>query len=628
MPDFRALIENGGAHLFDGAIGTELYQRGVFINQCYDELNLKRPELVSEVHKAYREAGAEILETNTFGANRIRLEHFGLGERVEAINRAGAQLARAAAGDEAYVAGSIGPLGIRLEPYGPTARAEARDIFREQAEALAAGGADAFIVETMSDLHEIEEAIRGCREAADLPVIAQMTIYTDGNTVYGYDPARIARHLDGLGADVIGLNCSVGPAIILNAVQKMADVTSRPLSAMPNAGLPREIEGRKIYMASPDYFAKYTRRLIQAGVRFVGGCCGTTPEHTRAMSNQVRAFQPRRHGVVAAKVRDVDAREADPGMEPVATAERSRLARKITAGELVTSVEILPPKGCDAADVLEKVHRLKEAGCDAVNVPDGPRAMMRMGVLASCAIIEKEVGLETIPHYCCRDRNLLGMMSDLLGAQALGLRNVLIITGDPPKMGPYPDATAVFDIDSVGLTNLVRKLNQGLDPSDNSLGSQTSFYIGVGMNHASVDVEYEIHHFEWKVDAGAQFVVTQPIFDVETFLEFLRRIDHVRIPTIAAVWPLVSYRNAEFLNNEVPGIEVPDRILERMRKASEESKEAGMAEGLAIAREMVEQLQPHVQGVQVSAPFGKVGFALEVFEALEGWGGRARAAAS
>jgi homocysteine S-methyltransferase len=628
MPDFRALIESGGAHLFDGAIGTELYQRGVFINQCYDELNLKRPELVSEVHAAYREAGAEILETNTFGANRIRLEHFGLGERVEAINRAGAQLTRAVAGDEAYVAGSIGPLGIRLEPYGPTARAEARAIFREQAEALAAGGADAFIVETMSDLHEIEEAIRGCREAADLPVIAQMTVYTDGNTLYGYDPARIARHLDELGADVIGLNCSVGPAIILNAVQKMADVTSRPLSAMPNAGLPREIEGRKIYMASPDYFAKYTRRLIQAGVRFVGGCCGTTPEHTRAMANQVRAFQPRRHGVVAAKVRDVDAREADPGMEPVPTAERSRLARKITAGELVTSVEILPPKGCDAGDVLEKVRRLKEAGCDAVNVPDGPRAMMRMGVLASCAIIEREVGLETIPHYCCRDRNLLGMMSDLLGAQALGLRNLLIITGDPPKMGPYPDATAVFDIDSVGLTNLVRKLNQGMDPSDNSLGSQTSFFIGVGMNHASVDVEYEIHHFEWKVDAGAEFVVTQPIFDVETFLEFLRRIDHVRIPTIAAVWPLVSYRNAEFLNNEVPGIEVPDRILERMRKATDAGKEAGMAEGLAIAREMVEQLQPHVEGVQVSAPFGKVDFALEVFDALEGWSGRAHAAAS
>lgn len=628
MPDFRALIENGGAHLFDGAIGTELYGRGVFINQCYDELNLKRPELVQEVHKAYREAGAEILETNTFGANRIRLEQFGLADLVEKINRAGAELAREVAGDDVYVAGSIGPLGIRLEPYGPTSQEEARAFFREQAEALAAGGADAFIIETMSDLHEIEQAILGCREAADLPLVAQMTVHTDGNTLYGYDPARIARHLDDLGADVIGLNCSVGPAIILKAIQKMVEVTGRPLSAMPNAGLPREIEGRKIYMASPDYFAKYTRRLIQAGVRFVGGCCGTTPEHTRTMADQVQAFRPRRHVVVAAKVRDVDAREADAGMEPVPVSERSRLAGKISAGELVTSVEILPPKGADPTDVLEKVERLRRAGVDAVNVPDGPRAMMRMGVLATCSIIEKEVGLETIPHYCCRDRNLLGMMSDLVGAHALGLRNLLIITGDPPKMGPYPDATAVFDIDSVGLTNVVRKLNQGLDPSDNSLGSQTSFFIGVGVNHASVDVGYEIGHFEWKVDAGAEFVVTQPIFDVERFVEFLARIDHVRIPTVAAVWPLVSHRNAEFLNNEVPGIEVPERILERMRRASNNGKEAGMAEGLAIAREMVAQLQQHVQGIQVSAPFGKVDFALEVFEALEGWGDRAAAVAS
>ncbi len=627
MPDFRKLIENGSAHLFDGAIGTELYQKGVFINVSYDELNLKRPDLVREVHRSYREAGAEILETNTFGANRVRLEHFGIGDRVNEVNEAGAALAREVAGDDLYVAGSVGPLGIRIEPYGPTSLDEARNYFREQAEALAVGGADVFIVETFSDIHEIEQAILGCRDAADLPIIAQMTVQTDGNTFYGYDPARIARHLDDAGADVIGVNCSVGPAMILKAIQSMAEVTNRPLSAQPNAGLPREVEGRKLYMASPDYFAKYTRRLVQAGVRFVGGCCGTTPEHTRAMAAQVRALRPRRRVVVVEeKVKEVKRREAEPGVEPVPTPQRSRMARKIAAGELVTSVEILPPKGGDPADVLEKVGRLKAEGVDAVNVPDGPRAMMRMGVLATCSIVEREIGLETIPHYCCRDRNLLGMMSDLLGAHALGLRNLLIITGDPPKMGPYPDATAVFDIDSVGLTNVVRKMNHGLDPSDNSLGSQTRFFIGVGVNHASVDPDYEISHFEWKVDAGAQFVVTQPIFDVEQFLRFMARIDHVRIPCIAAVWPLVSYRNAEFLNNEVPGIEVPDWILERMRVASEEGKEAGMEEGLAIARDMVAELQPHVQGVQVSAPFGKVDFALEVFEALEGWAERDKSA--
>jgi homocysteine S-methyltransferase len=626
MPDFRALIDNGSAHLFDGALGTELYQRGVFINVSYDELNLKRSELVREVHDAYRDAGAEILETNTFGANRLRLEQHGLGGKAHEINRAGAALAREAAGDDLYVAGSIGPLGVRIEPYGPTALEEARELFREQAAALTEGGADVLLVETFSDLSEVEQAVLGCRDATDLPVIAQMTVYTDGNTVYGYDPARIARHLEDVGADVIGLNCSVGPAMILKAIQKMSEVTNLPLSAMPNAGLPREIEGRKIYLASPDYFGKYTRRLIQAGVRFVGGCCGTTPEHTRAMAAQIRALRPQRRGVVIEKVREVERRETEPGVEPVPTAERSQLARKIAAEELVTSVEILPSKGCDPADVLDKVHQLRAAGVDAVNVPDGPRAMMRMGVLASCSIIEREVGLETIPHYCCRDRNLLGMMSDLLGAHALGLRNLLIITGDPPKMGPYPDASAVFDIDSVGLTNLVRKLNQGLDPSDNSLGSQTSFFIGVGVNHASVDPEYEIHHFEWKVDAGAEFAVTQPIFDVEQFLAFMYKIEHVHIPTVAAIWPLVSYRNAEFLNNEVPGVVVPGSVLERMKLASERGKEEGMAEGLAIAREMIAELEHHVQGVQVSAPFGKVDFALQVFDALSNWAGPEAAA--
>ncbi len=615
MPDFRRLIESGTAHLLDGAIGTELYQRGVFINVCFDELNLKRPELVREVHRAYIDAGAEVLETNTFGGNRIRLEQFGQAGKVHEVNLAGAELARSVAGDALYVAGSIGPLGIRIEPYGPTSLDDARDVFREQAEALAEGGIDVFIIETFSDLAEIEQAILGCRDAADLPLIAQMTVQTNGKTAYGAGPEKIARRLDDLGAEVIGLNCSVGPHIILEAIQKMAKVTSRPLSALPNAGLPREIEGRKIYMASPDYFAKFTRRLIQAGTRFVGGCCGTTPEHIRMMADQVRALSPRRQSPVVTV--PSEKRAGDGAIEPIPTAERSSLARRISEGELVTSVEVLPPRGSDPSELLEKVAMLKAGGVHAVNVPDGPRAMMRMGVLATCAIIEKELGIETIPHYCCRDRNLLGMMGDMLGAQALGLRNLLIITGDPPKMGPYPDSTAVFDIDSIGLTNLVNNLNHGLDPGGNPIGTATSFFIGVGVNPAAVDLDYEIGRFEWKVDAGAQYAVTQPIFDVDGFLEFLERIKHVRLPIVAAVWPLVSFRNAEFLNNEVPGIEVPDSILERMRASSEKGKEAGMAEGLAIACEMVERLQPHVQGLQVSAPFGKVDFALEVLASLE-----------
>ncbi len=619
MRDFRKWVTEDGAHLFDGAMGTMLYHRGIFINQCFDELNLKKPELVQEIHRAYGEAGAEIFEANTYGANRTKLSAFALEDRVREINAAGARIARAAAGDEIAVLGAIGPLGIRIEPWGPTALDEARAYFREQAEGLREGGVDGFVVETMSDVSEAIQALLGCRDAApDLPVVVQMTIQENGQTLYGVDVEQIARRLEEAGADVIGLNCSVGPATILDAIHKMAKVTQRPLSAQPNAGLPREIEGRKMYMASPDYFAKYARRLIQAGAKFVGGCCGTTPEHVRAMAAQVRALSPRRQQVVLTQVRAAEER-AKPAPE-VPTEQRSRLAARICAGEKVTSVEVLPPRGADPAEILEHARLLKAAGCDAVNIPDGPRAMMRMGVIATSALVEKEVGLETIPHYCCRDRNLLGMMSDLLGAAALGLRNLLIITGDPPKMGPYPDATAVFDIDSIGLTNLVKRMNQGLDPGGNTIGAPTAFFVGVGVNPSAVDLDYEIHRFEWKVDAGAQFAVTQPIFDVDGFRRFLDRIEHVRIPIVAAVWPLVSFRNAEFLNNEVPGIVVPPPILERMAHASEKSKEAGMQEGLAIAREMVDQIQRWVQGIQVSAPFGKVAFALEVFQALSGFG--------
>lgn len=618
MADFRRLLAENGAHLFDGAMGTMLYQKGVFINQCYDEVNVRRPELVREIHEEYVDAGAEVLETNTYGANRVKLSSFALQDRVRELNAAGARIAREVAGDDVCVLGAIGPLGIRLEPWGPTALEEARAWFREQAEGLVEGGVDGFIVETMSDVSEAAQAILGCRDAAsDLPVVAQMTIQEDGRTLYGVEPERVARLLEEAGADVVGLNCSVGPALILEAMQRMAKATQRPLCAQPNAGLPREIEGRKMYMASPDYMAKYARRLIQAGVKFVGGCCGTTPEHVRAMAAQVRALSPRWQQVVFTHVRAAEERAKPAPEMPVE--QRSRLAAKIARGEKVTSVEVLPPRGADPAEILGHARALKAAGLDAINIPDGPRAMMRMGVIAAAALVEREVGLETIPHYCCRDRNLLGMMSDLLGAAALGLRNLLIITGDPPKMGPYPDATAVFDIDSIGLTNLVKRMNQGLDPGGNAIG-QTAFYIGVGVNPSAVGLDYEIRRFEWKVDAGAQFAVTQPIFDVEGFKRFLDRIEHVRIPVVAAVWPLVSHRNAEFLNNEVPGIVVPPPILERMARASDGSKEAGMQEGLAIAREMVEQIQDSVQGIQVSAPFGKVGFALEVFQALRGFG--------
>ncbi|HET9426434.1 MAG TPA: bifunctional homocysteine S-methyltransferase/methylenetetrahydrofolate reductase [Gemmatimonadaceae bacterium] len=619
------LLDPSRIVLFDGAMGTMLYGKGVFINQCYDELSLRAPDLVRDVHKAYVKAGAQVLETNSFGANRLRLTQYGLEAQVRDINLAAARIAKEAAGDKALVAGAVGPLGVRLEPYGPTSLAEAREYFREQMHALKEGGVDLFILETFADLHEIQQAILAARDVSPgLPIVAQMTVGEDCHTPYGASVTDLARRLDEWGADIIGLNCSVGPQTILECVEKMAAVTTRKLSAQPNAGMPREVEGRKMYMASPEYLATYARHLSQAGAKVVGGCCGTTPDHIRAMCEGIRPLQPRHAGHTRVDERskprpsveiEGDEDGESRGVTPVPFAERSRWAKKIAAKEFVTSVEIVPPRGVDASRMITDVAKLKVAGVDAVNVPDGPRAQSRMGALLTSVLIEQQVGIETVTHYACRDRNLLGMLSDLLGAAAVGLRNMLIITGDPPKMGPYPDATAVFDVDAIGLTNLVSNLNRGLDPGGNKIGAPTRFAIGVGVNPAAIDLAHEIKRFEWKVDAGAEYAITQPVFDVEQLEKFLSKIEHVRIPIIAGIWPLVSLRNAEFLANEVPGVTVPAATIERMRKASAVSKEAGVAEGIAIAREMLARVRPLLQGAQVSAPFGKVELALEVLKA-------------
>jgi methionine synthase / methylenetetrahydrofolate reductase (NADH) len=609
MRDFRSAVTDDRVYVFDGAMGTMLYSRGVYINRCYDELNLTSADLVVSVHREYVKAGADIIETNTYGANRIKLAGYGLEDRRRDICREGARLAREAAGDRAFVAGAIGPLGIRIEPYGPTSTKEAQGLFREQAEALLEGGIDLFVLETFSDVAEIHQALLAVRTTSDLPVITQMTIQNDGNTSYGTSPEIFTKRLDEWGADVIGLNCSVGPHAMLEALENMHQVTRRKLSAQPNNGLPRQVDGRMFYMTSPEYIAKYAKRLIQAGAKFVGGCCGTTPEHIKQIANAVAALSPGR-----SPVRVFITEEKPPDVRVTPREEKSRFARKIYSGEFVTSVEIVPPKGCDPSRMLEGVRLLKQAGVDAVNVPDGPRAQSRMGVLAVSTLIEQQVGIEAVVHYCCRDRNLLGMTSDLLGAAALGLRNLLIITGDPPKMGPYPEATAVFDIDSIGLVNMVNRLNNGLDIGGNPIGEPTSFYMGVGVNPCAVDMDYELRRFEYKVEAGAEFAITQPTFDPKQLKEFLKRIEHCRIPVIAGIWPLVSYRNAEFLANEVPGVVVPQTILDRMARITE--KDAAREEGLAIARETLLEVLELVQGVQVSAPFGRVQYALDVFTVL------------
>jgi methionine synthase I (cobalamin-dependent)/5,10-methylenetetrahydrofolate reductase len=609
MSRLRDLITDERVHLLDGAMGTEIYARGVFLNVCYDELNLIRPDLIREIHRDYVEAGAELLETNSFGANPYKLARYGLAAETERLNTAAARLAREAAGDQAAVLGAIGPLGIRIEPFGETAFEEARDAFALQVTGLLAGGVDGFVIETMSVVDELRAAVEAVRGLSDLPLFAQMTVGTDGKSAYGTEPESFGPRIQAMGVDVVGVNCSVGPIGMLDTVERLRRVVSVPVSALPNAGLPREVDGRKMYLASPEYMAEYTRLIVQAGARFVGGCCGTTPDHIRAMGQYVRSVEPRRVSV------SIPSRPVGQGSEPVPLAERSGLGAKLADGRFVATVEIVPPKGVDPSHMLEQARQLKEAGVDAVNVPDGPRAQSRMGALLSSVLIQRQVGIEALCHYTCRDRNLLGMMTDLLGAAASGISNLLIITGDPPKMGPYPEATAVFDIDSIGLVNLVSRLNHGLDPGGNELGEPARFVIGVGVNPTAPDLDREMRRYYWKVDAGAEFAITQPVFDLEQFDRFLERAAAFDIPVLAGIWPLVSLRNAEFLANEVPGVVVPPAVIERMQKASTGGQEAGLQEGVQIACETLAALKERVQGVQVAAPFGRVPIAVEILTA-------------
>jgi methionine synthase I (cobalamin-dependent)/5,10-methylenetetrahydrofolate reductase len=602
----RALIADGRTHVFDGAMGTMLYERGVFVNVCYDELNLRQPDLVAAIHREYVSAGAEILETNTFGANPRKLAQYGLAPDTERINRAAAELARKAAAGRAAVVGAIGPLGLRIEPFGETSREEAQADFARQAQGLLDGGVDGFILETFSDVEELRAAFAAVRSLSDLPIIAQMTVGTDGRTHYGTAPSTFGPLLEAMGADVVGVNCSVGPHGVLEAVEQLATGVTVPISAQPNAGLPRDVGDRKIYMASPEYMGEYARRIVEAGARFVGGCCGTTPAHIKAVAGFVRSVAPRH-----AAAEPVGDRPA-AGVDPVPLAERSRYGAKLARGEFITTVEIVPPKGVDPAPMFEQCRALQAAGVDAVNIPDGPRAQSRMGALLAGLMVERDVGIETVVHYACRDRNLLGMLSDLLGAAAAGLRNLLLITGDPPKMGPYPDATAVFDIDAIGLTNLVARLNRGLDPGGNPIGPPTRFVIGVGVNPTAPDLDRELRRLHWKVEAGAEFAITQPVFDLNQLDRFLKQVERFRLPIIGGIWPLVSLRNAEFLANEVPGVTVPDQVLHRMRRASEGGREAALAEGVRIAREMLAEVRTRLSGAQVSAPLGRVPVALEV----------------
>ena len=593
----------------DGAMGTMLYSKGIFINRCFDELNLSNPGLVKEIHQSYVRAGAEIIETNTFGANSLRLAAFGLAEKLRDINQAGVRLARESAGEDLFVAGAVGPLGLRIEPLGPTSFREAREAFQQQITTLAAAGADLIVLETFGDLNEIREAIFAAREACDLPIMAQMSVDEEGNALFGAIPEVFARRLEEWDADVVGVNCSVGPKLALEVLERMRKATRKPLSVQPNAGTPANIEGRHVYLCSPEYLAQYSRRFAQAGARVIGGCCGTTPEHIKLIKNEVRSLQPAHaHFQVTAAVED-----RPKALPPIPQEKKSGLGQKLKNGAFPVFVEILPPRGSDPSKEIEGARLCAAHGVDCINVPDGPRASARMSAQALAYLIQQQAGLEAVLHYCCRDRNIISMQSDLLGVYTLGIRNLILITGDPPRLGNYPDATAVFDVDAIGLTNIVANLNRGLDLGGSPIGSQTGFFIGVGADPGAVHMDQELRRLRWKIEAGAEYIVTQPVFDLDQLEALVRQVEPFKIPVVAGIWPLTSYRNAEFMINELR-VPVPDAFMERMRKA--ESAEAARAEGVAIAREMLARAHHVVQGAQLSAPFGRYRMALEVLEAL------------
>jgi methionine synthase / methylenetetrahydrofolate reductase(NADPH) len=612
MPDFRSALD-ARVLVCDGAMGTMLYSKGIFISRCFDELNLSSPQLVREVHSEYVKAGADILETNTFGANRTKLMSHGLAEQTRDINLQGARIAReaAASGSDVFVAGAIGPLGIRIEPWSKMSIGEARQLFREQAQALLDGGVDLFVLETFYDLNEVNAAIRGVRDVSDRPLLVQMSVEDDGNSPEGTPPEVFAKRLDEWGADVIGLNCSVGPQTMLDTIERIAEVTSKRLSVQPNAGKPRSIEGRNIYLCSPEYMATYAKKFVQHGVRIVGGCCGTTPEHIKAIRAAVRNERSMKPAT-ASSAKAVSDNLADV-VSPRALETKSRLGAKLARHEFIRIVEMIPPLGHDYAEAIAKAQYLQAHHVDAINIPDAPPSSARMNAIALAILLERSTEIESLARYTCRDKNLLGMQADLLGAYALGLRNLLLTTGDPHQMGDYIDATTVFDVDSIGLTNMVRRLNQGTDVGGKSIGLPTGFVIGVGANPGTINNDAEeLNRFSYKVDAGAEFALTQPVFDVKIFEQFLRRIEHCKIPIVIGILPLENFKTAEFMHYEVPGCSVPAHILERMRTAESRGARAAQAEGIAIAREILNDVRGMVQGVQIRGPLDHYKTAIEV----------------
>ena len=596
-------------------MGTMLYAQGVFINRSFDALNLSDPARVRAVHHAYSHSGADVLETNTFGANRIKLRAFGLAESLREINEAGARLARESARGSAYVAGAMGPLGLRIEPWGRMGRDEAQDVFREQAQALLDGGVDLFILETFRDLNEIGAAIAAVRSICALPIVAQMTIEEDGNTLDGTPPEQFAPALQESGADVIGLNCSIGPAHMLETLERMTAVTAASLSAQPNAGRPRDIEGRTIYLTSPEYMASYARRFVERRVRLVGGCCGTTPDHISQIKTELARVRVQPSGKPAGDAAEAEKRitSSRPSHVLTPSSEKSALSHAFASGRWVRLIELVPPRGHETKSVIDESLVLRARGIDAVHVLDGASGP-RLSALSLAVLIRQQAGIDVVLQFSSRDKPLLGMQSELLGAYAMGVRNLLAVTGDVRPIGDYPDATAIVDVDSIGLVNAVSRLNQGLDVGGKTIGPATQFHVGVTVNPGAEDLDEEIRRFEWKVDAGAHYVITRPVFEVAAFERIHRRLEAARLPVVLSVRPFESVLDAEYLANEVPGVHVSSEMLDRMRRASD--ARAASNEGAAIAAEIARALQKSVQGINVIPPPGRFDLGLAVLDSL------------
>lgn len=599
-----------GVLVFDGAMGTELYRHHVFTNRSFDELCLSEPKLIRQIHADYANAGADVLTTNTFGANRITLGKFGLADRVSEINRAGARLAREVADGAQrpiFVAGSIGPLPMQLQYHDQLA-----EMIVEQVEGLMAGGADTVLFETQPNRRALEACVLAMRRLPSVPFVLSFVLVSPNETANGEPLERMMAPFGDNDPQPVawGLNCGMGPDGLLGAVEKAVRLTSLPLIVQPNAGMPKEVDNRRIYLCSPEYLTTYALRYVGLGAAAVGGCCGTSPEHIRVLANAVkplaRASRSKPHAIPPA--------QTAPQKEPVPLAERSRFAQRLANQEWVTSVELVPPRGYNLASTIAKSRTLAEHGVDAVNVPDGPRASARISPLITADRIQQEAQIETILHVCCRDRNLIGMQADLLACAACGIHNLLFITGDPPKLGDYPHATGVFDTDSIGMAGVQRQLNAGLDLGGQAVDPPTAALIGVGLDPTALDQQRELERFRQKVDAGAEYAITQPVFDPEALLRFLDQVQDIGIPILAGVWPLASLRNAQFMQNEVPGVVIPEEVMQRMGSA--EGREEQLAMGIRIAQEMVARIHQRVAGIQVSAPFGKIETALGV---IEGW---------